>query len=66
MLNVKLIKSIRLAHGLTQDEAGRKAGFTQPQVMWAQIENGDRTNITLDTLAAVAKALGKTPGELLQ
>lgn len=52
------IAKIRLAQGLTQEEAAFRAGLSVTR--WQSIERGCE-NITIDTLARVAKALGVDP-----
>lgn len=50
------IQEYRLAAGLTQAELADKAGMRRPHI--SRIEAG-RYNLTIDTLSAVAEALGK-------
>lgn len=50
------IRELRLAAGLTQVQAARKAKFGQH--WWSQIETGDISRRELRTLRRVAKAIG--------
>ena len=43
--------------GLTLQKAADRAGFSGRQ-RWSGIEQGERTNLSVATIAAVAKALG--------
>ena len=56
------IRKAREAAGLTQTEAAKKAGCTQQ--VWAQYEGG-LVDPTATRLTAIAKALGVSPGSLL-
>lgn len=51
------ISAIRRERGMTQQELADKSGVLRPNI--ARIENG-RYGITLDVLARIASALGKT------
>jgi transcriptional regulator with XRE-family HTH domain len=59
------IKQIRERLGLTQEEAAKKAGFSNRQY-WNNIESGRRTNIELNTLDAIARALKVSAKDLLK
>jgi transcriptional regulator with XRE-family HTH domain len=59
------IKALREKAELTQEEAARRAGLKTRQ-HWNHIESGRRSNITLDTLEAIAKALGVKAKDLLK
>ncbi len=66
MVNGDKIKKRRQAKGWTLTQAAEAArwgrwGFTR----WHDIEAGRRRNLTLDTLAAIADALGCQPADLL-
>jgi DNA-binding Xre family transcriptional regulator len=52
----------------SQREAGEAAGFPRAVAAqrWADIESGRIANITLGTLARIAKALDEKPGDLLK
>ncbi len=56
------LKLWRLVRGFTQAELARKAGIPRPNLI--DIETGKR-DCTLRTLQALAKALGLSPGKLL-
>lgn len=65
MLDVEKVRAIREGLGLTQEQAAQRAGFKSRQ-HWNKIE-GDRAGaITLDTLDAIAKALGVKAKDLLK
>jgi transcriptional regulator with XRE-family HTH domain len=64
MLNVEKIRALREKKGLTLQEAADAAGLKFRQ-RWARIESGDMTNVKLDTLYAIAGALGVKPKDLL-
>lgn len=64
-LDCEKIRKTREALGLSQDEASRRAGFTNRQY-WYNIESGLRTNIKLETLEAIARALGVKAKDLLK
>ena len=64
-LNIKKIKRLREDVGLSQAEAAAKAGLKTRQ-RWHQIESGIITNIELDTLERIAKALGVKAKDLLK
>jgi DNA-binding Xre family transcriptional regulator len=46
-------------------QASKAAGFTNAQ-QWHLIESGRRSNITMDTLGKIAKALGVKSKDLLK
>ena len=50
------IKQRREQLGLTQTELSARSGASQPFI--AQVENGARKNVTVDTLRLVANGLG--------
>lgn len=56
------IREIRTLRGMTQGELAERVGFRASY--FSQIENGGK-GATLDTLAAVAAALGMTLSELV-
>lgn len=55
-------RRLRLAAGLNQEEFAEAAGIDQP--LLSRIEAGSR-NITIETLAHIAKGLGCRPADLL-
>lgn len=57
-----LIKELRQARGMTQDELANMAGITRPYL--SQIERGDR-RITNDLETKIAVALGVEAGALV-
>ncbi len=57
------IRSLRQEKGLTQEALCERAGISVDSVN--RIESGSRVP-TLDTLARIARALGVSPGDLLQ
>lgn len=65
MLDVDKIRRLREQAGLTLEQAAQKAGLRTRQ-RWHNIESGANTNIELDTLARIAKALGVKDKDLLK
>ena len=63
-LDRERMRALRKAFGLNQTDAAKRAGFNGVQ-QWSDIERGHRPNVTLDTLAKIATALGCTSAELL-
>ena len=59
-----LIRRLREAQRLTQEELAKKAGVTQGYI--AQLERGLRKNPSLPALKKLAKALGVPMTELLE
>lgn len=55
------VRALRNLHGLTQEALAERVGFRASYV--SQIENGAK-GATLETLAAIAAALGMTLSEL--
>jgi transcriptional regulator with XRE-family HTH domain len=55
------VRALRTLHGLTQEALAERVGFQASY--FSQIESGAR-RATLDTLAAIAAALGVTLSEL--
>jgi len=55
------VRALRTSHGLTQEALAERLGFGASYV--SQIESGAK-GATLDTLAAIAAALGMTLSEL--
>jgi len=64
-LDTDKIRAIRENLKLSQAEAARRAGMKNRQA-WHLIESGLRTNIELDTLERLAKALQVKPADLLK
>ena len=61
-LDEKRLREVRLALGVSQRELARRAGISEPSV--SMFERG-LTQPEPPTLAALAKALGVTPADLL-
>jgi transcriptional regulator with XRE-family HTH domain len=59
-----VIKKLRAAQDLTQEQLAKKAGVTQAYV--ALLEAGQRKNPSLPTLKKLAKALGVHVAALLE
>lgn len=58
------LRQLRERSGLTQEQLASRAGLHKMAV--AKIETGQREWPRTDTALALARALGITPGELLQ
>ena len=58
-----MLKTLREAKGLTQDQLAKRAGVTEAYV--SMLENGKRKAPSLPTLQRLAKALGVPVAELL-
>ena len=65
MLDTAKIRKLREAAGLSQGDAAKKAGLSSRQ-RWFHIEGGINTNVTLETLGQIAKALGVKAKDLLK
>ena len=65
LLDYKKIRRLREQARLSQAEAATKAGLGTRQ-RWHGIESGASTNIELDTLERIAKALGVKAKDLLK
>ena len=65
ILNHERIGELRKARGLTQEEAAKLAGLGT-RARWNDVEQGRRTNITMETLEKIAKALKVEPSDLLK
>lgn len=63
-INIEKIKSRRMSLGLTQETAGKRAGYSKQ--FWNNIETGERTNLTIETLENIAKALKVSAKDLLK
>lgn len=59
-----MLKRLREAKGLTQEQLARKVGVSQGYL--AHLESGGRTNPSLPLLRRLAKALKVKVGELLE
>lgn len=57
------IADLRKAVGLTQEELAQKAGLTKDYI--GLIERGKHTNLTMQTISALADALGVHPTVIL-
>ncbi len=64
MIDRHRVKALRLAQGLTLQEAATRAGLNDRQ-RWFNIEAGKRSRLAAKTLAGVARALGCRPDELV-
>jgi DNA-binding Xre family transcriptional regulator len=64
-LDTDKMRELRLARKLTQAQASEAAGL-RGAARWNDIESGRRTNITLETLDAIAKALKVKARDLLK
>lgn len=62
-MNATLIRETRKAKGMTQEQLAQAAGISQNYL--SQLESGTRTSTSLDTLKALAAALGITTDALL-
>ncbi len=63
-LDTERIKAQREKLGLSQQEAAEKAGMGSRQ-RWNDVESGRKANISIETLEAIAKALGLSAKSLL-
>ena len=59
-----LIKELRLKRGLSQNALARRAGIKQSVLSY--IESGRTKNPRIDTLAAIAAALGVSVEKLMK
>lgn len=64
-LNTEKIEQLRERAGLTQQQAAIKAGFSG-RAYWCDIVRGRKSNVTIEVLEAIAKALGVDPRDLIQ
>ena len=60
----EVVKELRLAKGISQSEAEKRAGMSHGH--WSKIESGQRDNPRLETIWRVAGALDLTASELLR
>ena len=63
-LDVEKMRELRKARKMTQTEAAKAAGMMSAS-RWSDIEAGERTNVTVETLSAIAAALGVDARDLL-
>ena len=59
-----MIRELRLKRGWSQSELARRAGVKQSIISY--IENGKTKNPRIDTLSAIATALGVPVGRLIR
>lgn len=52
----KLLRAARLASGVTQGELAERAGVSQR--LWAEVERGERPNVSLATALRMLRAVG--------
>lgn len=64
-VNYLKIKELRLAAGLSQDEAGQRAGAKAPHAWWSRIERGAQDDVGVVTLERIAAVLGVKAKDLL-
>ena len=65
-LDIAKVRKLRLALGLTYDQAAKDGGFTSRQ-QWYGIESGRTgTDVTVSTLGRLARALKCEPEDLLK
>lgn len=62
-LDVVKMKEIRIAAGITQVIAAKRAKLLITR--WNDVESGRRSNVTLETLGVIAKALDCDPRDLI-
>ena len=63
MLLAELIKRKRAQHGLSQQELANKTGVSRNLIY--KIEGGGNSNVTVDTVVALAKGLRVSPQVIL-
>lgn len=64
-LDIEKMRSLREGMPLTQEQAAKKAGMSSRQA-WQRIEDGRHTNVSIETLEAIAHALGVKAKDLLK
>lgn len=57
------MKELRESAGLTQLQAAKRAKMSVSR--WSDIESGSRTNVTVETMGRIAKAIGCESHNLL-
>jgi len=65
MLHTEKLKQLRERAGLSQEDAAVRAGLKSKQAWW-NIESGQQSNITLETLDKIAGALKCKAKDLLK
>lgn len=65
LLDTAKVKAAREGRGLSQAEAATLAGLSG-RSRWSEIESGRLSNVTLETLEKIAKALGVKAKDLLK
>ena len=63
VFNHKRMRELRESAGLTQAQASKRAAM--PQSRWSDVESGARTNVTVETMGRIARALGCNAQDLL-
>jgi len=64
-LDVNIMEARRKELGLTQMEAAKKANLPGKSY-WSDIVSGRRSNVTVDVLDNIARALSLSPKELVK
>lgn len=64
-LDLNKMEALRKERGFTQEQAARKAKLSGKSY-WADIVSGRKSNITIEVLDNIAKALGVSPKELIK
>ena len=64
-VDTEKIAKLRMKLGISQADAGRRAGFTH-RGLWSRVETGSDSNITIKRLEAIALVLGVPAGRLLK
>lgn len=65
MLDGKLIRDLRKAKGLSQDQLAAMCGYADKSMI-SRLESGDINDIPLSKAIQLAKELGVTPTQLLK
>lgn len=65
MIDIEKIRKLREKLDLTHEAAAAKAGLSSRQA-WHNIESGRQPNLQVNTLEAIAKALGVKAKDLLK
>lgn len=63
IFDYRRMEQLRKDAKLSQVQAAKSAGVAQGR--WSEIERGEKPNLTLDTLSAIAKVLKCNPQDLL-
>jgi transcriptional regulator with XRE-family HTH domain len=64
MFDSQKFRRLRIGQGMTQESLAKLSGITKVTI--SELENRRRDNVTLDTLAKLARPLGVKPKELLK